>query len=226
MRLLRAPGRPVTVAWAVLVALGALGAGCSSDSTEAPRPGTALADTASDSLTEIELPPAQEVVVLVKALRNVSGLPLEITKLRAIPGSGVPESAQIVQVSLITATSDFRPGIYVTYPPVTRRQRSITRTQTGCVRASVRAPRGVVIQPEQEPLVLVWLRAVGDGRASVTGLRVDYVQGEAAVPYTQEVTIDGPTVLEVDGAAVPIEPARDESACASEVRFLPGSVRY
>jgi hypothetical protein len=181
------------------------------------RPGDALAAEAPGPAERLRLPPGQEIVQLFPALRNDTDEPLEITKLRAMPGRGVPEAAQIVQISLMSTESPHEPGVYVTFPP-------ITRSGDRCVRAGVRAPRGVTIEPGEDITVLVWLRSIDEGTAMVTGLRANYVHAETS--YVQEIAFSEPIVLRIDLDEKVVEPSRDERACASEARFLPGSVRY
>ncbi|HEY7876360.1 MAG TPA: hypothetical protein VIG64_14690 [Actinomycetota bacterium] len=200
---------------AVLVALG-LGA-CSSSQPEPPRPGDAFARPAVGDERRIELPPGQEVVQVLYGLQNASEEPLEITKLRAVPGAGIPDAAQIVQVSLLSSEGPHLPGVYVTFPPV-------TRAEGKCVRADVLAPRETTVEPGSDVFVLLWLRSVAEGRAEVTGLRVRYEQ--AGVTYEQGLDLGPPTELHIDLDDDVVAPSRDERACASQARFLPGSVRY
>ena len=165
-------------AWLVLVVGLAAVPACRSDppSVRTPQPGSALTQTARDSHGVVELPPGQEVIQLVRPLRNVSDGPLEITKLRAIPGDGIPTLVQIVKVALVTSTQ-IDPGTYVTFPPV-------ARSKGECVRAEVRPTRGATLSLGEGPLLLVWLRALSNGRARVAGFRVSYEQ--AGTLYEQE----------------------------------------
>lgn len=180
------------------------------------RPGTALAPTTSGSLAAVTLPPGQEVIELGAGLRNASSEPLEITKLRAANAPGVPAVAEVVRIALVDRASiDVAAGVFVTFPPVTRRNGE-------CMRAKVSPARGSILQPGDDSLILVWLRAITAGRAAVPALTVSYEQeGDL---FRQRVELDGGPVLHVRRAAKAIEPNPDERACASGVQLLPGAV--
>ena len=210
---------------AVLWAAGGLVAGtltlvaCGPDAAgpvEEVRAGDALGVTASDSLSSVSLPPGQEVVELDAGLINDSDEPLEITKLRPVETKGVPDAAQIVRVALVDGSSiDGAGGLFVTFPPVARRDGA-------CVRSKVFPARGATLQPDQAPLILVWLRTVAEGRVSVPAFTATYEQGGEL--FQQTVRIDGGYVFNVRNDAEALKPSRDERACASHVQLLPGAV--
>ena len=181
-----------------------------------PARGTAL-DEGNDVMADARVPPGQELIRLVPALRNVSGQPIEITKLRAVAGSGIPGVAQIVQVSALPEDSGFSARRYVTYPPVRREGGE-------CVRAGVRPGRGLTLEPNEGWSVLVWMRALEPGTATVAGFRVTYEKDGA--PYEQEIQIDPENRLVVAGDAPAVTPNRDERACAHRTRVLPGAVTF
>lgn len=198
------------------IVLGVALAACSSGpSVEPPKPGDALAPIAAGPV-EVRLPPRQELVVLVRPFESSSDEPLEITKLRAIPGEGIPDAVQIVQTSIV-AGGTTAPGMYVTFPPV-------TKAAGRCVRADVRAPRGVTLGRDDDPLILVWLRALTEGAATVEGLRVTYEQGGTL--FEQELSSAELAHVTVDLEAPARRPSRDERACAHRTRVLPGAVTY
>lgn len=201
--------------WAAGICLITLGAcGSSGPEVDPPQPGTAL-EVTGKTAEPLTLPPGQEVILLVPAVRNASGDELEITKLRAVPGDRVPESVQIVQVSIVRSP-EIKPGTYVTFPPV-------ARSGERCVRASVLSPSGVVVEPGDAPLVMVWLRAIDEGDATLDGVRMTY--DRSGTRYEQEVEIDDLAEITVDPSTPARKPSPDEAACANEVRVLPGAVR-
>lgn len=209
--------RPRTkVGGALVVAVLVLAACSDSTGPEPPERGDAFS-AGSGSISPLTIPPGQEVIVLVRAVANSSDEPLEITKLRAIPGDGVPEAVQIVQVSVVTDDSHVAPGTYVTSPPVAR--------ESGrCIRAVVRAPRGLTLDTGDEPMLLIWLRSLAEGVATIDGLRVAYAQ--SGTTYEQEYVLEDLAEVTVDPAAAPLKPSRAEQACVAETRVLPGAVTY
>jgi hypothetical protein len=210
-------GTKVGLSVAVVGLVGLVACSSSGPDVEPPQPGDAL-EAASGAGPSLTLPPGQEVVVVVSAVRNASGEKLEITKLRALPGAGVPDAVQVVQVSVLTAAPEIPPGTYVTFPPV-------VRGKTGrCTRAGISSPSGVVVEPGDEPVVLVWLRSVAEGRATVDGFRVTY--GQSDTLYEQEVAAEGVADITVDPNAAARKPTPDEQACAHRTRVLPGAVVF
>lgn len=201
---------------AALVALVALAA-CSSSGpdVEPPQPGDAL-EAAARGGDPLTLPPGQEVIVVARALRNTSGGELEITKLRAMPGDGVPEAVQVVQVSVLASSPAIPPGTYVTFPPV-------TRPEGRCERAGILSPSGVVMEGHDAPVVMVWLRAIGEGAATIDGFRVTYRQ--SGTLFEQEVEV-GLADITVDATAEARKPSREEQACDHRTRVLPGAVVF
>jgi hypothetical protein len=120
-------------------------------------------------------------------------------------------------VSVVSADSDIAPGTYVTFPPV-------IRDGGRCVRTEVRAPRGLRLVSRDEPMLLIWLRSLAEGDASIDGLRATYRQ--SGTTYEQEYDADGLVEVTVDAAAPALKPNRDERACAAHTRVLPGAVTY
>jgi hypothetical protein len=179
-------------------------------------PGDALG-RGSGSSSALTLPPGQEVIVLVRAMANASDDPLEITKLRAVPGEGVPESVQVVQVSAVAPSSQVPPGTYVTFPPV-------TRARGKCLRARMRAASGVAVESRDEPMLAIWLRSIAEGGATIDGVRALYEQ--SGTLYEQELLAQDLIDISVEPDAPALKPSRDEQACAHEVRILPGAVTY
>lgn len=206
--------------WAALLA-AALAAACTSEPVgpppEPPRPAHALADLTSDELTVVAAPPGQEVVVLAPALKNVSSKPLTITKLRVTGADGVPDVAEIVRVALVKPGSGGPgTGTYVTFPPVVRRGGE-------CRPAQVTPARGTTLAPGDRPLLLLWLRAIAPGSASIPTLTASYEHDGSG--YIQEVALTRPVAVGVDSASDPMAPSAAERACAPEVRLLPGAVQ-
>jgi len=193
--------------------------GCSSSGPQVdpPRPGDSL-EAAAETGRPLTLPPGQEVIVVVRAVRNTSGEALEITKLRAVPGDGVPEAVQIVQVSVLTRSPKIPPGTYVTFPPVIREQPG------RCERAGILSPSGVLVDPGDAPALMVWLRAIDEGPATLDGFRITYGQSDAL--YEQEVEIEGLADVTVDATATARKPSADEQSCSHRTRILPGAVVF
>jgi hypothetical protein len=205
--------------WIVLVVVGVLAAACSSperDSIRSVRRGDALAETSPDSLEMITLPPGQEVIQLGAGLRNASSSALEITKLRPAETEGVPDVAQIARVALVDRASiDVAGGTFVTFPPVARRGGV-------CVRSKVFPARGATIEPDEAPLILVLIRAIAAGRATIPAFTVSYEQDGDL--FKQTIRSDGAAVFTVADDAEALKPSPDERACASRVQLLPGAV--
>jgi hypothetical protein len=207
----------VGAALAALLLLSLGGCRSSGPEVEPAVTGSSL-EAAAGPGRPLTLPPGQEVVVLVRALRNTSDRELEITKLRAVPGDGVPDAAQVVQVSVLTRSPRIARGTYVTFPPVTRGRAG------RCERAGILSPSGVVVAPGAAPMLLVWLRSVDEGTATVDGLRVSY--GQADTLYEQEVEIEGLAEITVDANAPARKPSLEEQACSHRTRILPGAVVF
>jgi hypothetical protein len=204
-----------TAAVVLLLAIACTRTGTGPQPARGPGAGTALAATAASS-SSLTLPPGQEVIEVGAALRNDSDAPLEMTKLRVAGARGVPAVAEVVRMALVDPGSIDASGVFVTFPPVTRRDEA-------CVRAKVFPARGAVLDPEESPLILVWIRSVAAGRARVRALNVTYEQGDDL--FQQTVDVDGAVVIDVRDGATALKPSADERACASRVQLLPGAVQ-
>lgn len=183
------------------------------------QPGRSLGEVSALRWDFGKVPPGQEVVLMLSALRNVSDEPLTITSIKPIGTSGEPGVAEVVSIELAPEAgggTGIAEGSFVVYPP----GESAGRARTDpCTFVPVVPGEGYELDPteteDDRALLVTRFRALKEGDGAVHVARVEYEQGGRR--YEQEIPLTGR--FHVREGAKPLSPSRSRG-CLDEAEVL------
>lgn len=188
-------------------------AGCTGEG-ERPLPqGRSLKPALPGAFRSFPHPPGDGFVALVAIMRNVSSetIVLQAARLEGPAGIGTVVRAEGVEVAPLAATQDSLSvvpgGIYETYPPVFRDGDK----NSPCHKQVLRPIDGYRLEPQEEALLAVRVRALAVGEFDVRRHVVTYQAAGSLVQQTIETGIKGEVAV---GADPKVDPA--ESSCVQE----------
>ena len=158
-----------------------------------------------------KVPPGAEEVNMMVTFSNGSDRTVTLQSIEPVGGNGFGEVGEVVRIELARRDESLTElSTYGTYPPVVRRGKR-------CVVQETYPVEGYELGPGERVVIVVWWRALKEGRFRINGERVVYeVDGETheqTVPFGIVGWINGKEDQLLEGG---------QRHCAGQVEILPG----